>query len=110
MSSHFEIRLAPSEGALLRTLGLIQRRGFRVGELALRSETGGQVLNLSVDGPGRSPEVLARQIARLHDVEHVERIEADAWQTTVVDCVRALAGLLPEPARLRPGVAAEVRS
>jgi acetolactate synthase II small subunit len=102
MSVHFEIRLAHNEGALLRTLGLIQRRGFNVGELALRSEKTAQLLSLSLDGQGRCPDVLARQIARLHDVETVERVEAEAWQTTVVDCVRALTGLLPGAETYRP--------
>lgn len=107
MSVHFQIRLRHNEGALLRTLGLIQRRGFNVGDLALRHEKCGQLLSLSLDGQGRCPDVLVRQIARLHDVDRVERVEGEAWQATVVDCVRALASLLPGHEQ-RAGVAVEL--
>lgn len=95
MSVQFEIRLTPTEGALLRTLGLIQRRGFSVDEMALRNEHGGQLLSLSLESDGRCPNVLARQIARLHDVETVERLETESWQSTMADCVAALDNLLP---------------
>lgn len=91
MTAHFEIHLKAAEGALLRTLGLVQRRGFQVAEMALR----GQVLTLSVDGQGRCPDLLARQIQRLHDVAQIERVEHQPWQATVADCVRALANLVP---------------
>ncbi len=95
MSVHFEIQLTACEGALLRTLGLIQRRGFRVEELALKPDGDWQTLKLAVDGNGRCPAVLARQIARLHDVRQVQRREGEAWHSTVTDCVRALANLMP---------------
>ncbi len=95
MSVHFEIRLKPAEGALLRTLGLIQRRGFAVTELALREAGEGQLLRLALDGRGRCPAVLARQVERLHDVASVERVEHEPWQATVADCARALASLVP---------------
>ncbi|TVQ41889.1 MAG: hypothetical protein EA370_00985 [Wenzhouxiangella sp.] len=95
MSAHFEIHLKSAEGALLRTLGLVQRRGFRVAEMALRGDGDGQMLRLSVDGQGRCPDLLARQIMRLHDVAEVQRIEHEPWQATVADCARALANLVP---------------
>jgi acetolactate synthase II small subunit len=95
MSVHFEIRLKPAEGALLRTLGLIQRRGFAITELALREAGEGQLLRLAVNGNGRCPAVLARQVERLHDVASIERVEHEPWQATVADCARALASLVP---------------
>jgi acetolactate synthase II small subunit len=95
MTAHFEIHLKAAEGALLRTLGLVQRRGFRVTEMALRGDGDGQILTLSVDGQGRCPDLLGRQIQRLHDVASIERIEHEPWQATVADCVRALANLVP---------------
>ena len=95
MSVHFEIRLKSSEGALLRTLGLIQRRGFAVTELALREAGDAQLLRVAVNGQGRCPAVLARQVDRLHDVASVERVEHEPWQATVADCARALASLVP---------------
>ena len=95
MNAHFEIHLKAAEGALLRTLGLVQRRGFQVAEMALRGHDDGQVLTLSVEGQGRCPELLARQIQRLHDVARIERVDHQPWQATVADCVRALANLVP---------------
>jgi acetolactate synthase II small subunit len=102
MSTHFEIQLKSSEGALLRTLGLIQRRGFAIGDMALRANGKGQLLHLAVSAKDRCPDVLARQIARLHDVVTIERLEHEPWQATVADCARALANLVPssDPWRL----------
>jgi|GEM_PF-472274 len=85
MSSRFEIRLQATEGALLRTLSLIQRRGFEVREMALRPAGGEQRLKVSLADNSRDVAVLRRQIERLHDV---------------VD-VRPLTSLTP--ARARPG-------
>ncbi|MDT8408975.1 MAG: ACT domain-containing protein [Wenzhouxiangellaceae bacterium] len=107
MSVQFEIRLTLTEGALLRTIGLIQRRGFSVHEMALRHEPGRQLLSLSLESEGRCPNILARQINRLHDVERVERLESESWQTTMADCVRALGKLLPVQEQ-RSGVAIEM--
>lgn len=95
MSVHFEIRLKPAEGALLRTLGLIQRRGFTITGLALREAGGDQLLQLTVNGHGRCPAVLSRQVTRLHDVIAIEQVEHEPWQATVADCARALASLVP---------------
>lgn len=95
MTTSFEIRLSISEGALLRTLGLIQRRGFGIGNLSLHANAGQQLLKVAVDGRGRCPQVLARQLQKLHDVQAVEEIRGDAWQATVADCMHALASLLP---------------
>lgn len=68
MTSRFEIRLQHSEGAVLRTLGLIQRRGFTIREIALEPGSGHQRLRLVLADSTRDPAVLRRQIERLHDV------------------------------------------
>jgi len=100
MTTQFEIRLSTTEGALLRTLGLIQRRGFGIDSLSLHASAGGQLLKIAVDGHQRCPQVLARQIGKLHDVQAIAEVPADAWQHTVADCMQALASLLPaQPAR-----------
>ena len=108
MSTHFEIQLKSSEGALLRTLGLIQRRGFVIGDMALRANGQGQLLHLAVSANDRCPDVLARQIARLHDVVTIERLQHEPWQATVADCARALANLVPASNLLHPA-ASEMR-
>ncbi|NDY95246.1 ACT domain-containing protein [Wenzhouxiangella limi] len=99
MSTQFEIRFDHSEGALLRCLGLIQRRGYSVTEMAMRAHPDGQVLSLSIDTNGRSAETLVRQIQRLHDVRSVHD-HADALpQHSLADYMRAFSRFLPMPAR-----------
>ncbi|MEN1727543.1 MAG: ACT domain-containing protein [Pseudomonadota bacterium] len=95
MSSHFEIRFDHSEGALLRCLGLIQRRGYGVTEMAMRADPDGPVLTAAIEANGRSVETLARQIERLHDVRRV-RNHADALpQHSLADAMRAFSRFLP---------------
>ena len=62
------LTLAPAEGALVRVLGLIERRGFRLG--AMRSEPSPRGLSVFLQLPsdGRAGDVLLRQVQRLHDV------------------------------------------
>lgn len=63
--------LANNEGALLRTLGLIERRGFRLGAMTVRPSVYGLHLNLNLAAEGRAPDVLLRQLRRLGDVREV---------------------------------------
>ena len=61
------LTLAPAEGALVRVLGLIERRGFRLG--AIRSEPSSRGLDVFLQLPADRPgDVLLRQVQRLHDV------------------------------------------
>lgn len=61
------LTLAPAEGALVRVLGLIERRGFRLG--AVRSEPSPRGLDVFLQLPADRPgDVLLRQVQRLHDV------------------------------------------
>lgn len=74
MKAQLHIHLADSEGAVLRTLGLIQRRGFRLLAMHLieaLSAGGERRLELIVDGDQRPPEILQRQLLRLVDVFEV---------------------------------------
>ena len=70
MKRTIELRLARTEGAIVRTLGLIERRGFTVTAITMRSDGGSEtlVLRLEVATESRSFEVLIRQILRLIDV------------------------------------------
>jgi acetolactate synthase regulatory subunit len=90
MMVHLEVRLTYAEGALLRTLGLIQRRGNTVGQLTLHGESGYQVLKLGIDTHGRPVEVLGRQLLRLHDVQAVSRVDGEAGQATAADTARVV--------------------
>lgn len=99
MSTHFEIALDHSEGAMLRCLGLIQRRGYTITEMAMRGHAEGQVLSLVIDTNGRSAETLLRQIQRLHDVSSVRNHAEALPQHSVADYMRAFSRFLPMPAR-----------
>ena len=60
--------LSDSEGALVRILGLIERRGFRLGAVRSEPTPGGMRLSLTLASYDRPADVLLRQVARLHDV------------------------------------------
>ena len=73
MSGRIEIDFDAAEGALLRMLGLVERRGFVVGAVAMNAEEGRGALSLDVTArdPSRRLEVVAGQLRRLHDVRNV---------------------------------------
>ena len=60
--------LADREGALVRLLGLVERRGFRLGALRTCATKHGTRLSLTLASDDRAADVLLRQVARLHDV------------------------------------------
>lgn len=72
MNHMIRLSLRRSEGAVLRTLGLTERRGFQL--LAchlLESQDERQRLDLTVRSETRPVSVLRRQLERLHDVVEV---------------------------------------
>jgi acetolactate synthase-1/3 small subunit/acetolactate synthase II small subunit len=77
MNRTIEVRLARAEGAIVRTLGLIERRGFIVNGIVTRSDphSDALVLELEVATRGRPFEVLVRQILRLFDVRNALLLE-----------------------------------
>lgn len=83
MSGRIDIGFAMAEGAVLRMLGLVERRGFEVRGIAMAEERDGQG-NLRLDvrprDAGRRLEVIAGQLRRLHDVRHVSFSDRDAQQ------------------------------
>lgn len=60
--------IASNEGALVRVLGTIERRGFTLGAMRTASTPHGVQLSIQVSAEGRSVEVLVRQLQRLVDV------------------------------------------
>jgi acetolactate synthase II small subunit len=80
MSRTIEVSLARAEGAIVRTLGLIERRGFIVESVTTRSDVHAEalVLRVEVASRGRPLDVLVRQILRLFDVRHAFLVEPQA--------------------------------
>ena len=74
------IEFATMEGAVLRMLGLVERRGFRIRGVSMNERSGGEsgslALQLAPDHPARSVCVLAAQLGRLHGVESVSHDRA----------------------------------
>jgi acetolactate synthase II small subunit len=68
-----EIAFAMREGAMLRVLGLVERRGFEVRGVTMAEHRGRASLAIDVRkrDPGRRLAVVAGQLRRLHDVEAV---------------------------------------
>ena len=75
MSHSMEVLLDQAEGALLRLLGTVERRGFALSGLSAdQTDAGALAVRLQLDG-ARDLQVLCRQIERLIDVRAV-RLEA----------------------------------
>lgn len=71
MNIKLNITVKDCEGALVRLLGTIERRGHRLLQLSSRNcpaNSGAREFLLDVDCGSRSPDVLVRQIRRLYDV------------------------------------------
>jgi acetolactate synthase II small subunit len=73
VSGRFEITFTPGEGAVLRMLGLVERRGFAVTAIAMANHSGTAEIAVDVEArdPGRRLDVVARQLERLIDVQSV---------------------------------------
>jgi acetolactate synthase regulatory subunit len=67
VSHCLELDLERAEGALLRLLGTIERRGWQVLSLTAAETAGRYVVQLTLEGL-RDPQVLCRQLERLVDV------------------------------------------
>jgi len=72
MNHTLNIQLSGSEGAVIRTLGLIERRGFNLDKLSVGEvDDSGRVMQVQVSS-SRPGDLLRRQLERLHDVIHVD--------------------------------------
>ena len=80
MSARIQIDFAPAEGAVLRMLGLVERRGFELRRIAMAEENGRGSLSLDVAprDAGRRLDVIAGQLRRLHEVQTVTTQEGSA--------------------------------
>lgn len=92
-----------SEGALVRLLGTIERRGFRLDQLSSRPHAQGLEVQVQIDGKGRPADVLLRQVRRLFDVREATLDVARpsfsyAFDSANEPCARELIGdFLPQP-------------
>jgi len=72
MDYKLRIQLSNSEGAIIRALGLMERRGFILRTCSVNdSDASGREMDVTVTSE-RSGDLLRRQLERLHDVHHVE--------------------------------------
>jgi len=85
MRYRLDLVLSPSEGALTRVIGMVERRGFTphsiVGSPAV--DDGHWRLQLVVDGV-RPPETLRLQMLKLYDCVSVEINEVDVAEMEVM--------------------------
>jgi len=67
------------DGALLRLIGLVERRGFRVRGLDTELSSDGTCMDvvMALSGPGRDVENLSRQVRKLFDVYSAAAREGD---------------------------------
>ena len=74
MTERIEIDFAMAEGAMLRMLGLIERRGFEVASVSMTSGSGQGRLAVDINprDASRRVEVIAGQLRRLTDVRQVK--------------------------------------
>jgi acetolactate synthase small subunit len=74
MSNTLHIEIFETEGALVRLIGLIERRGFVISSMAMSAPSNGSArvtVDVAARGGARQIEVLTRQIERLFDVHAV---------------------------------------
>ena len=73
MSGRIEIGFVNAEGAVLRMLVAVERRGFALRGICMSERDGGGALLLEVDArlPEHSLEVVAAQLRRLDEVRQV---------------------------------------
>ena len=80
MSGRIEIRFTPGEGALLRMLGVVERRGFVIRNVAMAEVASEATIAMDVEArdPLRRPDVLTRQLERLIDVRSARYSPSEA--------------------------------
>lgn len=79
MSARLKIEFANNEGALLRVLGTVERRGFMIKSVAMNEHADGGIASLIVEvaprGAERKLEVLTAFLRRLHEVQSIHSFE-----------------------------------
>ena len=70
MSRRLEITLAATEGALIRMLGTVERRGYSLSSLHVEKDKSNMRVSMQIESD-RDANVLCRQLDRLFDVQSV---------------------------------------
>lgn len=87
MSRRLQISLAATEGALIRVLGTVERRGYSLSSLHVEKNESGMQISMQIESD-RDASVLCRQLDRLFDVQSVvleaepALVEAPRFQAT----------------------------
>jgi acetolactate synthase-1/3 small subunit/acetolactate synthase II small subunit len=78
VSERLIISFTPAEGAVLRVLGLVERRGYSLRGLAMEEQPNGasMVIDLEPRDSSRRVDVIARQLERLVEVNSVSIVNA----------------------------------
>jgi len=79
MQYRLDLVLTPAEGALLRVLGMVERRGFSPRNITGSREAadaGRWHVQMEVSGE-RPPETLCRQLEKVYDCESVRIVALD---------------------------------
>ncbi|MEL7739081.1 ACT domain-containing protein [Citromicrobium bathyomarinum] len=83
---HIRIEFACEEGALRRTLGVIEARGFSVRSMQMGSDGDRAVMTLALApmDPSRRIDMLLRQLDRVYAVENAIHLSNDTRVAEVV--------------------------
>ncbi|MHC5063067.1 MAG: ACT domain-containing protein [Planctomycetota bacterium] len=78
MQRELEVTLRPIEGALMRLLSMVERRGFPIhsAQAAMREDSSSMEVRLSIQDPARSMDNLCKQLAKLVDVTAVKLLDS----------------------------------
>lgn len=78
MNHTLRMNIQKVEGAMIRLLGLIERRGFSVTAMNAHTDDAAQQVEITLQlrSTGRSVDTLTRQIAKLYDVRSVACLTA----------------------------------
>jgi acetolactate synthase regulatory subunit len=73
VSERLVVNFTPAEGAVIRMLGVIERRGYALRGLAMEENVESALLTVDLEprDPARRVDVVARQLDRLIDVQSV---------------------------------------
>lgn len=80
MTERLTVELTPAEGAVIRVLGVVERRGYVLRGLSMKEKADSASLVIDVEPreASRRVPVLAQQLARLVDVRSVSLVARDA--------------------------------
>lgn len=85
MKRKFECEIAQTEGSLIRVLGVIERRGHRLQELAVQpAGPDGFRLSFSIEST-RDVSILVKQLERLFDVRDVFLLPGEPAVRTCIE-------------------------